>query len=85
MRRRIFNPGILFLILVLLLPACSKKKEPAPPVEIPQEIQKIELPSLAQNTAYLANRTEPPPPKDLSFEEASNSEAAPSHPFPAGD
>ncbi len=85
MIRRIFNSGILLLILVLILPACSKKKEPAPPAEIPQDAQKVELPSLAQNTAYLANHSELSSPKDLTFEEAPNPESASSIPVPAGD
>ena len=86
MRRNIFHPGILLLACLLVLPACSKKKEPSPPIEPLSDIQKTELPTLAQNTAYLTNRTQPPPSPDFSFEEAPNSEkTASSAPVTAGD
>lgn len=70
MRRRIFNSGILLLILVLILPACSKKKEPAPSAGVPEDIQKKELPELPQNK-IVPNPFLSEFPPNLSFEEAS--------------
>lgn len=62
---------LVFLMVSLILPGCSKKK--GKETQTPSPVKEEEaLPELEQNLVYLTNQENPPEPKNVSFEESAD-------------